>query len=190
MTETTNLGLRKPGASDKVSVDDLNFNADKLDTIIGLLSSLSTTEKSSLVAAMNELWSISPTVKLQNTYAAGMIPAVEVTITDKDGDHVFTIKDGKAGKNGTAGVHGDSVQVFTSELSGTEVHPNGGYQITFRQTTYPANGGNSTISSQSLQLWHGADGDVSLGITGAAAGQTLKVAAVDENGAPTAWEAV
>ena len=98
---------------------------------------------------------ISPTVTLQNTYAAGLIPAVKVTITDKDGDHSFTIKDGKAGKNGTAGVHGDSVQVLTSELSGTEEHPNGGYQITFRQTTYPASGGNSTITSQSLQLWHG-----------------------------------
>lgn len=133
---------------------------------------------------------VSPTVTLQNTYAAGLIPAVKVTITDKDGDHIFTIKDGKAGKNGTAGVHGDSVQVLTSELSGTEEHPNGGYQITFRQTTYPASGGSSTISSQSLPLWHGADGDISLGITGAAAGQTLKVAAVDENGAPIAWEVV
>lgn len=34
MTTTTNLGLRKPGASDKVSVDDLNFNADKVDAAI------------------------------------------------------------------------------------------------------------------------------------------------------------
>lgn len=33
-------------------------------------------------------------------------------------------------------------------------------------------------------------GNVDLSITGATAGQTVKIAAVDENGAPTAWEAV
>lgn len=33
-------------------------------------------------------------------------------------------------------------------------------------------------------------GDASLNVTGAAVGQTVKIAAVDENGAPTAWEPV
>lgn len=33
-------------------------------------------------------------------------------------------------------------------------------------------------------------GSLDLGITGAAAGQIAKIASVDENGAPTSWEAV
>nr|DAK80929.1 MAG TPA: hypothetical protein [Caudoviricetes sp.] len=189
MTETTNLGLKKPGAADNVAIADLNANADKLDAIIGLLSSLSTTEKSSLVAAMNELWSISPTVTLQNTFASGMIPAVKVTITDKDGDHEFTIKDGKAGKNGTAGQHGDSVAVTVLPLNATEEHTSGGQQLTFKKTAY-ASGGGSSISTENVQLWNGNNADISFGITGASVGQVLQIAAVDENGAPTAWEAV
>ena len=33
-------------------------------------------------------------------------------------------------------------------------------------------------------------GSLDLGLTGAAAGQIAKIASVDENGAPTSWEAV
>ncbi len=132
---------------------------------------------------------VSPTVTLQNTFATGLIPAVKITITDRDGDHTFTIKDGKAGKNGTAGTHGDSVTVTVLPLSATEEHTSGGQQLTFRKTTYPSSGG-SSISSEVVQLWHGNNADVSFGITGASVGQLLQVAAVDENGAPTAWEAV
>lgn len=53
MTVTDNLGLKKPGGSDKVLISDLNTNADKLDEIIGKLSELDTSQKNSLVAAIN-----------------------------------------------------------------------------------------------------------------------------------------
>ena len=36
----------------------------------------------------------------------------------------------------------------------------------------------------------GSGGNVDLGVTGATVGQTVKISAVDENGVPTAWEAV
>ena len=134
----------------------------------------------------------SPTVTLTSTLATGMIPATKVTITDKDGDHEFTVKDGKAGAKGGTGIHGDSVALTVSVLDGDTAHPNGGYQLTIRRTTYPASGGQATVSTEHLQLWHGSDGvaDVSMGVTGAEVGQALCVAAVDENGVPTAWEVV
>lgn len=100
---------------------------------------------------------ISPTVTTENTVASGLVPAVKVTITDKDGDHEFTIKDGKAGKNGTAGTHGDSVTVTVSPLSATEEHTNGGQQLTFKKTTYPSSGG-SSVSTEAVELWHGNNG--------------------------------
>ena len=53
-TTTPNLGLKKPNVTDKVNVSDLNGNADLLDAIIGRLSNLNTTQKDSLVAAINE----------------------------------------------------------------------------------------------------------------------------------------
>lgn len=132
----------------------------------------------------------SPTVTLTSTLATGMIPATKVTITDKDGDHEFTVKDGKAGAKGGTGIHGDSVALTVSVLDGDTAHPNGGYQLTIRRTTYPASGGQATVSTEQLQLWHGSDGvaDVSMGVTGAEVGQALCVAAVDENGVPAAWE--
>ena len=36
----------------------------------------------------------------------------------------------------------------------------------------------------------GGGGSLDLGLTGAAAGQIAKIASVDENGAPTSWEAI
>lgn len=135
---------------------------------------------------------VSPTVTLQSTYAAGLIPATKVTITDKDGEHVFTVKDGKAGAKGAAGVHGDSVEMSVYPVEGTTDHPNGGYQMDIYTTAYTASTPQGSMESESITLWHGSDGqaDVSLGITGAAVGKTLRVAAVDANGAPTAWEVV
>lgn len=53
MTTTTNLGLKKPSGSDRIRVDDLNGNADLLDAVIGKLDELNTTQKQSLVAAIN-----------------------------------------------------------------------------------------------------------------------------------------
>lgn len=53
-TTTPNLGLKKPKVTDRVNVSDLNGNADLLDAIIGRLSNLNTTQKDSLVAAINE----------------------------------------------------------------------------------------------------------------------------------------
>lgn len=135
---------------------------------------------------------VSPTVTLQSTYAAGLIPATKVTITDRDGEHVFTVKDGKAGAKGAAGVHGDSVEMSVYPVEGTTDHPNGGYQMDIYTTAYTASTPQGSMESESITLWHGNDGqpDVSLGITGAAVGKTLRVAAVDANGTPTAWEVV
>lgn len=35
MTQTTNIGLKKPAGTDAVNISDLNENADKIDAAIG-----------------------------------------------------------------------------------------------------------------------------------------------------------
>lgn len=36
-TTTTNLGLKKPASTDKVSIDDINANMDIIDTIVDMI---------------------------------------------------------------------------------------------------------------------------------------------------------
>lgn len=54
-TQTNNIGLTLPTGSENVSRQIVNENNTKIDTAIGDLSSLDTTEKTNLVGAVNEL---------------------------------------------------------------------------------------------------------------------------------------
>lgn len=71
MTKTANLELRKPSNTDYVEVADLNANADLLDAAIGNLSDLETTQKGSLVQAINEANTHSATIATPNV--AGIV---------------------------------------------------------------------------------------------------------------------
>lgn len=53
-TYTPNMQLKKPAGSDYVQVDDLNGNMDVIDGAVGKLTDLTTTDKTTLVAAINE----------------------------------------------------------------------------------------------------------------------------------------
>ena len=53
-TYTQNMQLKKPAGSDYVQVDDLNGNMDTIDGAVGKLTDLTTTDKTTLVAAINE----------------------------------------------------------------------------------------------------------------------------------------
>lgn len=53
-TYTQNMQLKKPAGSDYVKVDDLNGNMDVIDGAVGKLTDLTTTDKTTLVAAINE----------------------------------------------------------------------------------------------------------------------------------------
>lgn len=84
MTTTENLKLKKPDGSDKVLIGDLNANADTLDAAIGKMSSLKTTEKGSLVSAVNE---VNASATNANTAAAGTVKysvAQSLTIPQKE----------------------------------------------------------------------------------------------------------
>lgn len=94
-TTTPNLGLKKPKVTDIVNVSDLNGNADLLDAIIGRLSNLNTTQKGSLVAAINEALTSAGTAAGFGDPVATVdgntgTPSVEVTASGPDTAKVFT----------------------------------------------------------------------------------------------------
>jgi hypothetical protein len=77
MKTTANYGLKKPEGTDVVNIDDFNTNADTIDTQLkkindnaGALSSLNTTAKNTLVAAINEVFQSGADVKSGTISAA------------------------------------------------------------------------------------------------------------------------
>ena len=152
-TTTPNLGLKKPKVTDRVNVSDLNGNADLLDAIIGRLSNLNTTQKGSLVAAINEALTSAGTAAGFGNPVATVdgntgTPSVEVTASGPDTAKVFTftfknLKGAKGAKGdpGSAGSDGISPVVSVETISG-------GHRITITDA-----GG-----SQSFDVLDGASG--------------------------------
>lgn len=114
-TTTPNLGLKKPNVTDRVNVSDLNGNADLLDAIIGRLSNLNTTQKDSLVVAINEALTSAGTAAGFGDPVATVdgntgTPSVEVTASGPDTAKVFTFTfknlKGAKGDPGAAGEDG------------------------------------------------------------------------------------
>ena len=152
-TTTPNLGLKKPNVTDKVNVSDLNGNADLLDAIIGRLSNLNTTQKDSLVSAINEALTSAGTAAGFGDPVATVdgntgTPSVEVTASGPDTAKVFTFTfknlkgaKGAKGDTGSAGSDGISPVVSVETISG-------GHRITITDA-----GG-----SQSFDVLDGASG--------------------------------
>ena len=152
-TTTPNLGLKQPNVTDKVNVSDLNGNADLLDAIIGRLSNLNTTQKDSLVAAINEALTSAGTAAGFGNPVATVdgntgTPSVEVTASGPDTAKVFTftfknLKGAKGAKGdpGSPGSDGISPVVSVETISG-------GHRITITDA-----GG-----SQSFDVLDGASG--------------------------------
>ena len=152
-TTTPNLGLKKPNVTDKVNVSDLNGNADLLDAIIGRLSNLNTTQKDSLVAAINEALTSAGTAAGFGNPVATVdgntgTPSVKVTASGPDTAKVFTftfknLKGAKGAKGdpGKAGSDGISPVVSVETISG-------GHRITITDAE----------GSQSFDVLDGASG--------------------------------
>lgn len=102
---------------------------------------------------------VSPTVSVLQAPATPTTPtAYLITITDKDGDHVFTLYDGAKGAKGDIGVHGSDVSVTVSDAAATADHPNGGKTLTITETVYSSSGGTPTQRSTNATIWDGEDG--------------------------------
>ena len=112
----------------------------------------------------------SPTVSVNKS---GKITTI--TVVDKHGETISTVEDGKDGttpdiKIGTVTTLPAGSQA-TAEMTGTATEP------TLNLGIPKGDKGDS-----------GSGSDVSLGLTSATVGQIVKIAAVDDNGVPTAWE--
>ena len=152
-TTTPNLGLKKPNVTDKVNVSDLNGNADLLDARIGKLSDLNTTQRNSLVEAINEALTSAGTAAGVGNPVATVdgntgTPSVKVTASGPDTAKVFTftfknLKGAKGAKGdpGSSGSDGISPVVSVETISG-------GHRITITDA-----GG-----SQSFDVLDGASG--------------------------------
>ena len=53
MKLTTNYGLKKPGASDIVNIDDFNYNADAIDSAIKTVEEVVSANKTSILNNAN-----------------------------------------------------------------------------------------------------------------------------------------
>lgn len=73
------------------------------------------------------------------------------------------------------------------EIPGVLPNPN---KLTFTGAVEAEYDGSTAVSVEIPAGGAGSEADLSLGITGAAAGQIAKISAVDGDGRPTAWEAV
>lgn len=107
---------------------------------------------------------------------------------------------GATGAQGPAGADGKSAYQYAQEggYTGTEAeftaklaaekfaNPNA---LTFTGAVTGSYDGSAPLSVE-IPSGGGSGSDISLGLTGAAAGQIAKITAVDENGQPTEWEAV
>lgn len=85
--KTTNLGLVKPNATTDTNTafnldTFLNGNWEKIDEVIGLLSSLNTTDKTSLVNAINEVLNNEGTLSsLTTTTKTNLVAALNELVT-------------------------------------------------------------------------------------------------------------
>lgn len=103
---------------------------------------------------------VSPTVSVLQAPATPTTPtAYLITITDKDGDHDFTLYDGAKGVKGDIGVHGSDVSVTVSDAAATVDHPSGGKTLTITETVYSSSGGSPTQHSTNATIWNGNKGD-------------------------------
>ena len=55
MKLTTNYGLKKPGASDIVNIDDFNYNADAIDSAIKTVEDVVSANKTSILELQAEV---------------------------------------------------------------------------------------------------------------------------------------
>jgi hypothetical protein len=159
MKTTANYGLKKPEGTDVVDIQNFNDNADTIDTQLkklndnaGALSSLNTTAKNTLVAAINEVFQSGADVK------SGTISAVNNKGASLDDD--ATWDDIVAAINAIARGQGNAVE--SQVLSGIKFSNSDGQ---LRTGTMPNKGAITITPSGSAQTipsgYHNGQGKVS-----------------------------
>ena len=191
---------------------------EKLQSEIGDLAGLATEAKENLVAAINEVAAdMSEGVALDTTLTqsgqAADAKAVGDALAEKQpkGDYLtqdnlqsatnaalaqakasgeFDGADGKsayqyAQDGGYTGTETEFAEKLAKEIPEALPNPNA---LTFTGAVNATYDGSTAVS---VEIPSGGSGgtDISLGLTSAAVGQTIKVKAIDESGKPTAWEA-
>lgn len=160
-----------------------------LDEKIGDLAKLTTTAKENLVAAINE----AATKGMASIYmrvAEGYIEYSGDGVNWKQLIAVAELK-GEKGEKGDTGAQGVPGAQGEKGDKGDKGDP--GSDATVDIVT-PTAESTDTQAASAKAVWDmigtgGSGTDISLGVTGAAVGDIIKVKAVDANGKPTAWEA-
>lgn len=174
----TSLSGQEPGEPPE---DPARAWFDAIKRQIGDLNKLTTKAKENLVAAINEAartGSGGGTVEMR--VDGGYIQYSTDGVTWENLIAVATLE-GKPGKDGEPGAPGKDGEPgkdgHTPKIAATK---------TGKTTSITADG------MEIAQIKDGEDAaaDISLGLTAATIGQTIKVKAVDTDGKPTAWEAV
>lgn len=168
---------------------------EELVADVGNLSDLQTSDTSSLVAAINELAAKPGQPGADGSPGAdGHTPEItasksgKVTTIMADGTAIAEISDGADGAPGAAGADGVTPDIQI----GTVTTLTAGSEATASMS------GTTAAPLLNLGIPKGDKGDaggasaadLSLGLSSATVGQTIKVKAVDTDGKPTAWEAV
>lgn len=173
LTEATTIGatdlliMEQAGTAKKVQgrtllawldghggIADIDFNADDTMTITAADGAVWTS------GSLRGPDGVSPTVSVLQAPATPATPtAYLITITDKDGDHDFTLHDGAKGVKGDIGVHGSDVSVTVSDAAATDDHPSGGKTLTITETVYSSSGGSPTQHRTNVTIWNGPKGD-------------------------------
>lgn len=117
----------------------------------------------------------SPTASVAQTDTGAVI-----TVTDKTGTTTAALKNGADGKPGPTGAT-PNIQIGTVETL------EAGSPATASMDGTPEN---PILNLGIPQGTPGSGGGGGIAVTGATVGQTVKIAAVDDNGVPTAWEPV
>ena len=192
---------------------------EKLQDEIGNLAYLATDEKSSLVAAINEVAAdMSEGVALDTTLTqsgqAADAKAVGDALAEKQSKGDYLTQDNLQSATNAVlaqakasgefdGADGKSAYQYAQDggYTGTETEfaeklakeiPEALPNPNALTLTGAVNATYDGSSAVSVEIPSGGSGDtdISLGLTSAAVGQIIKVKAVDESGKPTAWEAV
>lgn len=173
LTEATTIGatdlliMEQAGTAKKVQgrtllawldghggIADIDFNTDDTMTITAADGAVWTS------GSLRGPDGVSPTVSVLQAPATPTTPtAYLITITDKDGDHDFTLYDGAKGVKGNTGVHGSDVSVTVSDAAATVDHPSGGKTLTITETVYSSSGGTPIQHGTNATIWNGNKGD-------------------------------
>lgn len=207
-TTTEHVYVRKFGSTDGTIPDVTATQAEQILAQIGDLSNLTTEDKTSLVAAINEAAKSGGGGSGGSKDGTG-IESITYKGEDEAGGNMYTVllTDGTSyditAPKGAKGDKGDAGGKGADGAAGADgitphIGDNGNWYLGMTDTGKPSRGETGLqgpagpVGPQGPQGEKGEDAtaDLTLGLTGATVGQIAKIAAVDASGVPTAWSPV